>query len=462
MKLKNGSLEIPEDDIFQNDKLKRRHAVENLAVLLVNVSSPLVLSVNAPWGAGKTTFLKMLNAKLNSSAAKSIYFSAWETDFALDPLVAFLGEMNTGLSKHIGSDLEKTKAWATAKAAGLHILRRGIPVGVKVATAGLLDFEKVIEDEASKLSEALTKDVIDNYSKDKAAIGVFKSNVAKVLKSSDGGREKLFIFVDELDRCRPTYAIELLERIKHLLDVEGLVFVLALDKTQLAHSVRAVYGADFDAAGYLKRFIDVEFALPSANPSTFIDHLLSSLELDSYFASRNRRETVHDRDTLVGMLNELAKKMSLRAIEQLLSRVKLVSLTVNEQQYFYPEIVLFMLLVKESYPDVYSEFSAQGSSGTKISSLINAILPGDELSLARQYVEGLIIAGKFADARGWADSRVKELQTLYNSADTSEVTKSEIARTLEVVEYSGRSTRGISLKNILERIDMLSAFQFEE
>ncbi|MEE4677693.1 P-loop NTPase fold protein [Pseudomonas alliivorans] len=460
MKLKNSALEIPPNDIFKHDQLSRRNSVKNLAVLLKNVSSPLVLSVNAPWGAGKTTFLKMLRTTLSSSPAKSVYFSAWETDFAVDPLLAFIGEMNVELCKYIDGDKEKSKAWGAAKAAGAQILRRGIPVGVKIATAGILDLEKLVEDEASKLSEALAKDIIDNYSKDKEAIAVFKANVAKVLGAGAVTQEKMFIFVDELDRCRPDYAIELLERIKHLLDIEGLVFVLALDKDQLAHSVKAVYGSEFDALGYLKRFIDVEFTLPSANVDQFVEHLLSNLELNQYFAMRVSREVAYDRSSLVEMLKVVAKNMSLRNIEQLLAKIKLVSLSVKPNQYFYPEFVVFLLFVKDAHNHVYINFSRPQSGGDELISLLGKIVPTAEFGWTRQYLEGLIIAGKLGIATEWAEGRVKSLKEIYQSSNSSDEEKANAGRILEVVNSSTRMGRGFPLDIVLERIDMLSDFEF--
>ena len=68
-----------------------------------------------------------------------------------------------------------------------------------------------------------------NRTKTKGAIAEFKISLKKALNENDNATENLFVFIDELDRCRPTYAIELLERIKHLLDIDGLVFILAMD-----------------------------------------------------------------------------------------------------------------------------------------------------------------------------------------------------------------------------------------
>jgi hypothetical protein len=73
------------------------------------------------------------------------------------------------------------------------------------------------------------------------------------------------ILIDELDRCRPTYAIEMLEAIKHWFCVPNVVFVLAMDREQLSHSIRAVYGQGFDVDGYFLRFFHLLEQMPSLN-----------------------------------------------------------------------------------------------------------------------------------------------------------------------------------------------------
>ncbi|OLY76434.1 hypothetical protein AU074_18245 [Pseudomonas sp. ATCC PTA-122608] len=463
MRLKNKNLEIPHDNIFLNDKLQRINSVKNLTLLLRNVSSPLVFSVNAPWGAGKTTYLKMLHASLIAENSKSIYFSAWETDFAVDPLLAFLGEMNSSLSRFLVGDSKKLKAWRKVKAAGVHIMRRSIPVGVKLATAGLIDADKLVEDEVGKVTESLSKDVIDAYSKNKEAISEFKKNVSEVLRAADGGVEKLYIFVDELDRCRPTYAIELLERVKHLLDIEGLVFVLALDKVQLAHSVKAVYGADFDALGYLRRFIDIEFSLPSTGTEFFINHLFDHFELDEYFGGRTAGETVYDRESLLNSLKVVCSGMSLRSIEQLFSKIKLISLTVANNQYFFPEFMVFLLSVKDNYPKIYSEFSRQEADGKELLSLIDKVFPGgdDQSVWTRQYLEAVIVSGKMRGARSWSENHVMLLKGIVNSNMVAPEKLEHSRRVLELIQNMNRMGGSVPLVELLSRIEMLSNFNFD-
>ena len=74
--------------------------------------------------------------------------------------------------------------------------------------------------------------------------------------------EKLVVFVDELDRCKPSFAIEMLERIKHYFDDERIIFVVSLNKEQLIHTISNYYGSEFDATRYLNRFFDVSINLP--------------------------------------------------------------------------------------------------------------------------------------------------------------------------------------------------------
>lgn len=466
MKLKSTALEFTGNDIFLNDKLQRKKSVEELTRLLENIASPLVFSVNAPWGAGKTTYLRMLCLNLKSQGRKTIYFSAWETDFASDPLLAFLGEINIGLKEYLGDSPRKNKAWEKAKKAGAHILRRGVPVAVKVATAGLLDADKLIEDESGKLAEALSKDVIDAYSKNKEAIAEFKASVKSVLDGDEGKIEKLYIFVDELDRCRPTYAIELLERVKHLLDIEGLVFVLALDKKQLAHSVRAVYGAEFDAVGYLRRFIDVEFNLPPVKYEAFVEHLYKLFEFEKYFTANSYADTAKDGSDLVESLRIIAssQRMPLRTLEQFFAKVKIVLLSVSQKNFLYPELVVFLIFVKDNHPDIYEEFSSLRGKVERLVGVIDQVLDSNDAGAVflKQHVEASIIAGSLNSENKWAKEYLVKITKLSEVSTTPDALRRHYDNVVGLVEQYTRVNNKVPLDTIFNRIEMLNGFVFDE
>ena len=71
--------------------------------------------------------------------------------------------------------------------------------------------------------------------------------------------------MDKLDGCRPSCAVELLEVAKHIFAVDHIVFVLAINRTQHAHSIKAYYGLDFYGDGYLQRVFDIDLRLPEPN-----------------------------------------------------------------------------------------------------------------------------------------------------------------------------------------------------
>lgn len=84
--------------------------------------------------------------------------------------------------------------------------------------------------------------------------------------------------IDELDRCRPSYAVELLEIAKHIFAADRIVFVLAINRDQLAHAVKALYGIEFDAEAYLRRFFDLDFHLPVPELDDFITKLFAQVD----------------------------------------------------------------------------------------------------------------------------------------------------------------------------------------
>jgi hypothetical protein len=462
MEFKAKKIKVDLANPYENDKLSRKADIDNLSLLLRNFSTPIVLSINAPWGQGKTTFLEMLHSDLLNKNCQSLYFSAWETDFAVDPLLAFLGEMNLELDTLINDNEVKNEAWNKAKKAGSHILKKGIPALIKLGTAGVLDAEKLLEDETSKLMEGFSKDLIAEYSSNKDAIALFKESIAKLLSNDDGTITKLYIFIDELDRCRPTYAIELLERIKHLLDIEGLVFVLALDKLQLSHCVKGVYGADFEALGYLRRFIDIEYNLPEKELSTFIDQLYKTFDFDNFFQARKKcsgfqYEVEHLRN--VFKLLASSKNLSLREVEQLFSKINLVIHSTKENTHLYPALLAFLIIVKEFHTELYLEYIREGTTADNLIEYLYGLVPESDRyeSFECALIEGFLIAAK----RGMGTSLEKHKENLTNK-ECEESKRSYSEQVIRITQSPTGLRGGVALDSLVSRIEMSENFIFGE
>lgn len=175
MKLKLNPIQIEPSDPFKYDLLGRKEEILNLSLLVSNVNSPAVIAIDSRWGTGKSTFIRLWEQHLKEDILPSLYFNAWETDFSDDPLVSFLGEMNEGLKTLIGANEKAKKAWEITKSAGKKIAKRGIPALVRIGTAGIIDADKIIEDEITKAAGSLAGDALDNYLQQKGQLTSFMS-----------------------------------------------------------------------------------------------------------------------------------------------------------------------------------------------------------------------------------------------------------------------------------------------
>ena len=265
MKLKLCEFDIPPQKPYKNDLLNRREFGENLTKIISQITSPLTISVNGSWGTGKTVFLKMWNQSLKQAGFSTIYFSAWEDDYCDDALLALIGQIWKNVKdndwKEMGNTIKEV-AIPLLKNVGSQFLTNAI----RVCTANTVE----LDIEALKLHlESNIEKMLDEYV---TATSGIKSIKEKLTRFSEQHRKKtgnpLVIIIDELDRCRPLFAIELLEKIKHFFEVPDIVFVLGIDREQLGHSIRSVYG-DIDVDGYLRRFIDMEFLLKTNDAEPF-------------------------------------------------------------------------------------------------------------------------------------------------------------------------------------------------
>jgi len=274
MKLHPPKAIIDTNDPFKEALFGRKEFAESLTSLLRNAEDNLVIFVHAPWGEGKTTFAEMWRGHLTNQKLDVIYFDAYAVDYFEDPFVSFSGEILALVDKHLS---EKTGKPArrefkkTAVEVGKRLGGLATKIAIRAATMGVvkesdLDEVKEIGTEVatgvSEIGADIIEKKIENYTAEKDSLTEFKKSLAKLAKLF---REEhgfpLTIIVDELDRCRPSFALSLLERIKHLFDVEGVAFVLLVNRDQIESYIRVVYG-DVDPRAYLLKFGNLFVELP--------------------------------------------------------------------------------------------------------------------------------------------------------------------------------------------------------
>lgn len=334
-------IEIPENDPFHNCALDRKRYAKILTdVIMLYSQSGCVMSLNGEWGSGKTTFVKMWKQSLENDHFKTFYFNAWESDYVEDPIIAMLSEM-----QDLKSDDERYKNLLSK---GGKVVFSALSTSMKFFLKKYTGIDKeVIDDAMSDLSE-LGKECIDDYKQQKASITELKKALIEYVAFYANERPVVF-FIDELDRCNPTFAVHVLERIKHLFDIPNIIFVLAVNKSQLQYAIEGYYGSSkMNSREYLRRFIDLEYTLPAPSMEKYCNYLVSQHDFQRFFNNSNRTRRVNysnELDYFLDIATTLFTNMhvSLREADKIFTYSRLVLCGVAET--FKLPIEKFFLLI---------------------------------------------------------------------------------------------------------------------
>lgn len=310
---------VPEldDKLWDGDCLARQRTADNFVNMISGQIGPLTIGLNGRWGEGKTFFLTRLRKSYKKAGGRAIYFNAWKDDFLDDPLLSLIFQ----LRQQLGALPSEGFASSTAQAV-LPILKHAGAAIVKSLVKNKIgiDLESLSIEDIESRSEKMFKD----YESLVQSTGELSDALLKLGEVVQAETQKpLLIIVDELDRCRPTYAIEMLERIKHLFSIENIVFVLGIDRIQMELSISSVYGG-IDARGYLRRFIDLEVVLPRSPMGEFVFRQLEKSKLRE--AARAANDGINiDRFAEVFSIIADAEGLSLREVEHALRKFALVA-----------------------------------------------------------------------------------------------------------------------------------------
>jgi len=336
MRLRIAEPEIDRENPFLNDKLNRERNAVVLTQLFGDIAGPAVISINASWGSGKTTFIKMFKQYLLNRGFPAIYFNAWETDYQDNPLIAFIGEISSGIDELKKQEFEidrARKSFKKLKKTGKDILKKSIHTAVKTAGYKALDIDKASDDVLSDFTSGVLEDQIKNYSATKDLVKKFREQLielASELQHNDNNHDlkykPLIFFIDELDRCRPDHAVQVLEKIKHLMDVDGVIIVLSIDMEQLGHSVKTIFGQNMKERSYLRKFIDFEYNLPADTNinELYCSYLSAETAIAQLPGTNVDHETFMTELQLSAMLMASTFSMSLSDLNVLFNSVYLV------------------------------------------------------------------------------------------------------------------------------------------
>lgn len=253
------------------DTIGRNYDIRMFAEILNALNDSCSIAVDGKWGSGKTFFVKQTklfidahNEFVNSMDDKdkksiknickkdsiewqvqvSVYYDAWENDNDSDPVLSLI----YSIISNIDTDFTLAESDSCIKKAAsiLELFTGRNWKGVANSFNGDNPLDEIRK---NKDIEKKIKDFLDSLLVERG--------------------DRLIVFVDELDRCKPSYAVKLLERIKHYFCNDRITFVFSINTQELQHTIRRHYGNDFDASRYLDRFFDLRITLPPADKSKF-------------------------------------------------------------------------------------------------------------------------------------------------------------------------------------------------
>lgn len=358
--MKNYSLKPTDENaliLLRDNPIGRNSNVFGFINLLGHIHESCTIAINGEWGSGKTFFVrqvKMILDALNEntmmpaetrSAVKeccrqmndsemdchsTVYYNAWMYDNADDPILSLV---YATIASNQTDFTEEKKCSVLGTASAL----------VDALTG---------RDISTLLKEARGKDTFERF-KDADDIQAMVKRFINALIEEHGNR--LVFFIDELDRCKPDYAIRFMERIKHYFDDDRVTFVFSVSLSQLQATVKNYYGTEFNATRYLDKFFDLRVSLASPNVERFM----------------NSRLRLYDNTIIEAVCIETAKQygLSLRELERFVRLVKICArpeamrvangFRVDNARFFSVSYVIpIMLALQMTDMPLYSEFVA--------------------------------------------------------------------------------------------------------
>ncbi len=320
--------QVNHEEPWADDRLKRQPAAEALTNLIRTQSGPFVVCLDGDWGTGKTFFLKRWKRQLEIDGMRVVYFNAWQDDFFEDPLVPMLAQI---------MDMVGDVA-----------IRKAISEPVKA----------LVYRNVQSVTHKLTGVTLPNFGDD-----ILETYNCQVKHRERLRRElenlstdRLVFIVDELDRCRPDFAIATLERTKHVLDIPGLIFVYGINRREMCKSIASVYG-DIDTDVYVRRFFDMEFTLPVSDPRDYCSYLTKQYDMQIKVDNARLNDGVWFIEAVPEVLNTIGD-LSLRDVEQCIriATFAIINMAHGKGIFHYKTIVA-VIVVRLVNSELYQRFA---------------------------------------------------------------------------------------------------------
>ncbi len=442
LNLKLPEAEVSSCDPWGDDVLGRAEVAGRLTNIIRDQSAPFTISIHGYWGTGKTFMLKRWQQDLENQDFQAIYFNAWEDDFCDDPLLAIIGQ----LAEHFQEGKFKVFVDKVGEA-GVTLLKNNLSGVLNRFTGLTLDTSD---------SGTPKRDLLQEYLDERRTKDKLKEHLSELSSSvrHDTNHPLVFI-IDELDRCRPTFAIELLERVKHIFDVPDLVFVFGINRDELCKSLASVYG-DIDVDVYLRRFFDMEFTLPAVDSAEFGRYLMRRFGMGKFFEeftqTANHSVHINEYGGIEGTLPDLWSRvgLSLRDIDYCVRLIALVGKNLSPRHSLYPLLLGLLIALKLKDQALYRRFTKGECLASGVIDYFENFFPDGEMGHDSSNLLARIEVELYAAERRFG--RIPSLEQLKLLSGGSELTEPQ---------YLAKRTKGYDQGRITSLAHRVANREFE-
>lgn len=390
MRIKAALSDTEIDRGFANnqDHFSQRDLALRLTSLYDSLEHSTVALLDGRWGIGKTTFARRWVAHLRGVGIPAIYFDAFASDYIESPFEAVAGAFVKAAAEAGRTDNSTYRNFVDRAAkVGKAVAGAATKIGVKAATLGVIGAAEIeqlnsvkddIADALSGASEQSIRKLLESHAEREADFSALKTSLTELpsllrpasVSEAESRARSLVVVIDELDRCRPDFALGVVETLKHFFRVDNIHFILVTNRSHLALSVAHRYGSGSAADEYLEKFYDfiVYFdqdytRYGQGNIGIFVADLAAKLlpahvdgvrEIPEYVASAAR-----------------AFRLSLRQIEAVFTNIALAYVVVQDREFRPSLLVTFLVLMKTLRPDLYRKAKAATLQSAEVAAFLD-------------------------------------------------------------------------------------------
>ncbi|MEG9529944.1 KAP family P-loop NTPase fold protein [Mannheimia indoligenes] len=364
------------------DDFNRKSIAEKLIRLLISDDidiSPMV--IDGGWGIGKSEFCLKTIDLIKSKYPNEyhvVYIDAFKTDYTGEPVLALLGEI---INTCCPEDESRENFINTMGNAAGFLLKTALKTAVSYVVR---ENAEDLKDEFSEAIKGTSGAIIDNAVSSLLKDQVEAEKNIQILQNTlneISNNKKIIIFVDELDRCRPDYAIDMLEVIKHVFSIPNIKIVLVTNIEQLKLSISHRYGIAHNSQRYLDKFIKFSLTLPSKKNSrnyykldrNSYDYLLlmiNKCNLSNYF----NFQFGHLENLAIILIKE---NISLREVESIVRLLKVyvyitdTYTTKEKPSNLVQSIIFFCVFMSVTNPKLIQDFTNYSVNADELATFIS-------------------------------------------------------------------------------------------